>query len=166
MKLLKSVLNKTSIKKSFFKYQTKNISLLCDPVGLSEDQVTIMDSSFNFAKNEFLPNAAEWDLNKHFPKDVYKKAAELGFGGIYVDEKYGGSGLGRLEASLIFEGLATGCVGSSAYLSIANMCAWIVDKYGSEEQKENWLSKMCSLEVNSVFNIVFLKLLFNRAWFR
>jgi len=151
MRLLKTALKKTSFQKTFLKYQTRNISLLSDPVGLSEDQVTIMDSSFNFAKNEFLPYAPEWDLKKHFPKDIYRKAAELGFGGIYVDEKYGGSGLGRLEASLIFEGLATGCVGSSAYLSIANMCAWIVDKYGSEEQKENWLSKMCSLEVNNEF---------------
>jgi isobutyryl-CoA dehydrogenase len=79
------------------------------------------------------PFASEWDENKHFPKDTYKRAAELGFGGIYVNEAYGGCGLGRLEASLIFEGLATGCVGSSAYLSIHNMCAWMIDTHANEE---------------------------------
>jgi len=63
--------------------------------------------------------------------DVYKKIAELGFAGIYVDPKYGGCGLGRLEAALIFEGLATGCVGSSAYVSIHNMCAFMIDSFGT-----------------------------------
>jgi alkylation response protein AidB-like acyl-CoA dehydrogenase len=73
-----------------------------------------------------MPYASEWDKNKHFPKDQYRKAAEQGFGGIYVNEEYGGSGLGRLEAALIFEALATGCVGSSAYISIHNMCAGMI----------------------------------------
>ena len=64
--------------------------------------------AYGFAKTEFEPYAAEWDKKKHFPMDQYKKAADLGFGGIYVSEQYGGCGLGRLEASLIFEALATG----------------------------------------------------------
>lgn len=68
----------------------------------------IQDMAYGFAKTEFEPYAAEWDKKKHFPMDQYKKAADLGFGGIYVSEKYGGCGLGRLEASLIFEALATG----------------------------------------------------------
>lgn len=71
--------------------------------------------------------------------------------GIYVNEKYGGSGLGRLEASLIFEGLATGCVGSSAYISIHNMCCWMIDTYGTEEQKIEWLPKLTTLEYNSSY---------------
>lgn len=71
--------------------------------------------------------------------------------GIYVSDKYGGSGLGRLEASLIFEGLATGCVGSSAYISIHNMNSWIIDTYGSEEQKAKWLPRMTSLEISSSY---------------
>ena len=83
--------------------------------------------AYNFADQELEPKAAEWDKTKHFPLDVFKKAAELGFSGIYVSEKSGGSGLGRLEASLIFEALSTGCVGTSAFLSIHNMVCWMID---------------------------------------
>lgn len=68
----------------------------------------IQQTAYEFASSEFEPYAAEWDEKKHFPMDVYKKAADVGFAGIYVNEKYGGCGLGRVEASLIFEGLATG----------------------------------------------------------
>jgi alkylation response protein AidB-like acyl-CoA dehydrogenase len=91
----------------------------------------IQEMAYGFAKTELEPHAAEWDRTKHFPMDVYKKSAELGFGGIYVSEEWGGVGLGRLEASLIFEALSTGCVGSSAYISIHNMCAWMLDKYAT-----------------------------------
>lgn len=90
--------------------------------------------------------AAEWDETKHFPLDVYQRAAEMGFAGIYVSEEYGGCGLGRLEASLIFEALATGCVGSSAYLSIHNMCSWMIDTYGNEEQKQQYLPGLTTME--------------------
>lgn len=76
--------------------------------GLTEDQKLIQDLAYNFAQNELEPYAAEWDKKKHFPMDQYKKAAELGFAGIYVKEENGGCGLGRLESTLIFEGLATG----------------------------------------------------------
>ena len=105
--------------------------------------------AYSFAETELRPFASEWDETKHFPKDQYKKAAELGFASIYVSEKNGGCGLGRLEASLIFEALSTGnifkeliyvgCVGSSAYISIHNMCAWMIDQYGSEEIQQRWL---------------------------
>ena len=86
----------------------RSVSLLINDQGLEEDQKLIQKTAYDFADQELAPHAAEWDENKHFPLDVYKKAAELGFAGIYVDEKYGGCGLGRLEASLIFEGLSTG----------------------------------------------------------
>lgn len=86
----------------------RSVSLLINDQGLEEDQKLIQKTAYDFADQELAPNAAEWDEKKHFPMDVYKKAAELGFAGIYVDEKYGGCGLGRLEATLIFEGLATG----------------------------------------------------------
>ena len=88
--------------------------------------------AYNFAKEELEPKAAEWDKTKEFPVEVYKKAALQGFGGIYVSEENGGTGLSRLEASLIFEARSTGCVGSSAYLSIHNMVAWMIDKYGTK----------------------------------
>ncbi len=114
---------------------------------LNEDQKSIQEAAYTFAKNEFMPHAREWDENKIFPKDVYRKAAEMGFSAIYTSEKYGGAGLGRLEASLIFEGLATGCVGSSAYLSIHNMCCWMIDQFGSEDQKAKWLPRMSTMEM-------------------
>ena len=78
----------------------------------------IQKLAYDFAKSELEPHAAEWDEKKHFPMDVYKKAAELGFGMIYCTEKYGGSGLGRIEASLIFEALSTGNKFSSTFTII------------------------------------------------
>ena len=92
----------------FLQKPTRQISLLVNDQFLNEDQKMIQDMAYGFAKTEFEPYAAEWDKTKHFPTDQYKKAADLGFGGIYVSEQYGGCGLGRLEASLIFEALATG----------------------------------------------------------
>lgn len=88
----------------------RSVSLLVNDQFLEEDQKLIQKTAYDFAEQELAPKAAEWDETKHFPMDVYKKAADLGFAGIYVDEKWGGCGLGRLEASLIFEGLATGKV--------------------------------------------------------
>ena len=78
----------------------------------------------DFARNELLPHAAEWDAAKHFPVDVLRHAAELGFGGIYVSEDVGGSGLGRADAAAIFEALAYGDVSTTAYLTIHNMVCW------------------------------------------
>lgn len=92
----------------------------------------IQQTAYNFAKSEIDPFADNWDEKKHFPMDMFKKAAELGFGGIYTSEEYGGCGLGRLEASLIFEALATACAPSSAYISIHNMCCWMIDAFGNE----------------------------------
>ena len=125
---------------------------------LNEDQVMIQEMAYDFAAAELAPFASEWDKTKHFPKDQYVKAGELGMAGIYVSEEYGGSGLGRLEASLIFEALSTGkflfltnfdigCVGSSAYISIHNMCAGMIDKFGTTEQKDRWLRDLCSLNL-------------------
>ena len=102
--------------------------------------------AYKFAQEELEPKAAEWDKTKHFPIDVYREAAELGFAGIYVSEENGGCGLGRMEATLIFEALSTGCVGSSAYLIIHNMVAWMIDKYGNQEQKERFLPNLISME--------------------
>jgi len=119
--------------RSMIQNSSRSVSLLINDQNLEEDQRLIQKTAYEFAEQELAPNAAEWDESKHFPLDVYKKAAELGFAGIYVSEKYGGCGLGRLEATLIFEGLSTGCVGSSAYISIHNMCAWMIDQFGNEE---------------------------------
>lgn len=107
--------------------------------------------AYDFAKAELEPYAAEWDRSKHFPKDTYRKAAEQGFGAIYVSEEYGGCALSRLEASLIFEALSTGCVGSSAYISIHNMVAWMIDTYGTKDQKLEWLPRMSTFELFSSY---------------
>ena len=95
--------------------------------------------AYKFAAEELEPKAAEWDKTKEFPLQTFKDVADLGFGGIYVSEENGGCGLGRLEASLIFEALSTGCVGTSAFLSIHNMVAWMIDTYGNQETKDEFL---------------------------
>lgn len=120
--------------------------IFLDSEFLDEEQIAIQETAYNFAKNELLPNAHEWDLNKHFPKDVFKKVADMGFAGIYTNEEHGGSGLGRLEASLVFEGLATGDIGFSSYLSIHNMCVWMVDSFANEDQKKQWLPSLYSMD--------------------
>jgi len=111
----------------------------------------IQKTAYDFSKQELEPHAAEWDEKQHFPLDVYKKAAELGFAGIYVEDEYGGCGLSRVEASLIFEALATGCVGSSAYLSIHNMCAWMLDEFGDDQIKEKYLKQMTNFDLSSSY---------------
>ena len=91
--------------------------------------------AYNFAEESLRPHAAKWDEEKIFPLDVIRSTAELGFGGLTVSEDYGGVDLGRLESSLVFEALSTGCISTSAYLSIHNMCARMIDTYGSEVMK-------------------------------
>jgi alkylation response protein AidB-like acyl-CoA dehydrogenase len=113
---------------------------------LDADQIALRDMARNFAEEEFAPNAIAWDEAKHFPVAEMRKAAALGMGGIYVAEDVGGSGLSRLDAALIFEALATGCPTVAAYMSIHNMVAWMIDAFGSDEQRRQWVSKLCSME--------------------
>jgi alkylation response protein AidB-like acyl-CoA dehydrogenase len=113
---------------------------------LNEDHVAIRDMALDFAREQIAPHALEWDEKKHFPVDVIRQTAPLGFGGIYVREDVGGSGLGRFDAALIFEALATGCPSISAYISIHNMCAWMIDSFGSQAQREKFLPPLLSME--------------------
>jgi alkylation response protein AidB-like acyl-CoA dehydrogenase len=113
---------------------------------LDADQIALRDMARNFAEEEFAPNAIAWDEAKHFPVAEMRKAAALGMGGIYVAEDVGGSGLSRLDAALIFEALATGCPTVAAYMSIHNMVAWMIDAFGSDEQRRQWVPKLCSME--------------------
>ena len=106
---------------------------------LSEEQTAIRDMAAGFAAEELAPFAVEWDQSRHFPVETLRKAGALGLRGIYVRDDLGGSGLSRLDAALIFEALSTGCPTIAAYISIHNMCAWMVDHYGSEEQRRRWL---------------------------
>jgi len=112
---------------------------------LNEDQVAIQDAARTFAAAEFAPHSARWDRDRHFPVDVMRKAAELGFAGVYVREDVGGSALGRLDAVLIFEALAYGDVAVAAFLSIHNMASWMIDRYGSDDLRHRVLPKMTTM---------------------
>ena len=113
---------------------------------LSEDQTAIRDMARDFAAEKIAPHALEWDEKKHFPVDVLREAAALGMGGVYIRDDVGGSGLTRLDATLIFEALSTACPSVAAYISIHNMCAWMIDNFGSDAQRHAWLPKLCSME--------------------
>jgi alkylation response protein AidB-like acyl-CoA dehydrogenase len=113
---------------------------------LSDDQVAIEEAAAAFARDRLAPNSARWDEEKHFPVEVMREAAALGFAGLYVREDVGGSGLTRLDSVIVFEALARGDVATAAYLSIHNMCAWMIDRYGDEAQRKTLLPKLCTME--------------------
>ena len=113
---------------------------------LNEDQRAIVDSTEQFASSNIAPNALKWDRDRIFPIEVFKKAGELGFAGVYVSEANGGLGLSRLDASLIFEELAYACPSTSAFLTIHNMTAWMLSNFGNDEIKKKYLKKMVSME--------------------
>jgi alkylation response protein AidB-like acyl-CoA dehydrogenase len=114
---------------------------------LSEDQRMIQDTARAFAQEQLRPHAGRWDQGHEFPKATIKEAAELGFGGIYVKDDVGGSGLGRLDAALVFEELSRGCVTTAAFISIHNMAAWMIDTFGNEEQRQRWLPKLTCMDL-------------------
>ncbi|VDL73338.1 unnamed protein product [Nippostrongylus brasiliensis] len=118
-----------------------------DPaVGLDADMVEVQKVARDFAKNEMYPNMAKWDREEYFPIETLRHAGELGFGAIYCSDEFGGSGLSRLHASVIYEQLAAGCVSTTAYITIHNMVAWMIDKYGSKELREKHIPKLASFE--------------------
>jgi alkylation response protein AidB-like acyl-CoA dehydrogenase len=110
---------------------------------LSEEQQTIFDTARAFAVERMAPNALAWEVAKTLPRDVLKELAGLGMAAIYVKDDYG-SGLTRLDAALIFEALSYGCPSVAAFLSIHNMCAWMIDSFGSVELRATWLPKLAS----------------------
>ena len=114
---------------------------------LDADQRAVRDMARSFADEVFAPNAVAWDEARHFPVAEMRQAAALGMGGIFIAEDAGGSGLSRLAAALIFEALATGCPTVAAYMSIHNMTAWLIDGFGSEEQRRKWLPRLCTMEL-------------------
>ncbi|MCQ9384688.1 acyl-CoA dehydrogenase family protein [Brevibacterium sp. 50QC2O2] len=116
------------------------------PFGLDEDQLELAAMCRQFADEQLAPHALEWDAAHHFPIDAIKATAELGMGGIYADEDYGGSGLGRMDAVVVFEALSTADPAVASYISIHNMATWMVSRYGSPEQKEKWLTRLTSFE--------------------
>ena len=103
---------------------------------LSEDQAAFRDVARQFSDRQLAPNAADWDANKTFPKDVIKAAGDLGFCGLYCPESAGGLGLSRLDSSIILEQLSMGCTSTTAFISIHNMATWMVTEFGSTELVE------------------------------
>ncbi|MGV7030074.1 acyl-CoA dehydrogenase family protein [Methylobacterium symbioticum] len=114
--------------------------------GLSEDQVAIRDMAAGFAAEQIAPHALDWDERKHFPVETLRAAAGLGMAAITVREDVGGSGLSRVDSSLIFEALSTACPTVAAFLSIHNLTAWILDRFGSEEQRRAWLPALARMD--------------------
>jgi hypothetical protein len=116
------------------------------PFDITEDQNLIVETARRFAQDRLRPNAAVWDEQHQFPRDVIKEAAELGFAGIYVGEAHGGSGLSRLDAALIFEQLAMGCVTTAAFISIHNMASWMIDTFGDDAQRARFLPALMRMD--------------------
>jgi alkylation response protein AidB-like acyl-CoA dehydrogenase len=112
---------------------------------LTEDQTLIVDTARAFAQEQLRPNAARWE-DEGLDRGVLQELAGLGFGGIYVREDVGGSALSRLDAALIFEELSRGCISTAAFLSIHNMCAWMIDAFGDEELRQRFLPSMTTME--------------------
>jgi alkylation response protein AidB-like acyl-CoA dehydrogenase len=113
---------------------------------LTDEQRAFQETAREFAGSEWLPHAAGWDAREEFPVAALRAAAALGFAGIYVGEEFGGSALTRLDAALIFEELATACPSTAAYLSIHNMAAWMIDRFGTRDQRARFLPKLMSME--------------------
>lgn len=113
---------------------------------LTDDQQALADAAREFARNELAPNAAEWDETAHFPVDVIRHAAELGFLGLYTPTEAGGLGLPRLDAAIIFEELAAGCTSTAAYMTIHNMSTWMLGSFGGDAVREDFVAGMVSGE--------------------
>ncbi len=119
---------------------------MTDQFQLNEDQLAIQEMARRFTADRITPFAAQWDEDHVFPRETIKASAELGFAAIYVSDESGGIGLGRLEAALIMEAMAYGCPATSAFISIHNMAAWMIDRFGGDEVKARFLPDLVSME--------------------
>ncbi|MCH9722052.1 MAG: acyl-CoA dehydrogenase family protein [Actinomycetia bacterium] len=114
---------------------------------LDHDERVITETAAAFAAKRLAPHALEWDKTKHFPLDVLRESADLGMAAIYCGEDVGGSGLRRIDAVRIFEQLAAADPVISSFISIHNMCAWMIDTYGTSEQRKSWIPRLASMEM-------------------
>ena len=119
---------------------------MTEQFSLTEEQCAIQEMARRFTADAITPFAAQWDEESHYPRAVWKAAGDLGFGGIYVSEESGGTGLGRLDAALIMEAMAYGCPATSAYVSIHNMAAWMIDRFGGDEVKARFLPDLVTMD--------------------
>lgn len=118
---------------------------------LSDDDRAIVDMARAFADEKLAPHALHWDETKHFPLDVLRETAALGMSACYVSEDWGGSGLTRLQTALVFEALSTGCPTVASYLSIHNMVAGLVERFGDEALKTKYMPPLVSMEMLSSY---------------
>ena len=114
---------------------------------LNEEQIAIQDMARSFAMDKMAPHAGTWDDQQIFPVDVLREMAGLGFAGIYLQEEHGGSALSRLDAAIIFEALSAGCTSTAAFMTIHNMASWMIDSFGSAEQRAKYLPRLTSMEL-------------------
>ena len=114
---------------------------------LSSEQIAIFDMAYEFGQEHIAPFARDWEKQGTIPKELWSKVAQLGLGGIYVSDEMGGSGLSRLDATLVFEALAMACPSVSAFLSIHNMCGGMIDRYGDPETRARWLPRLCQMDL-------------------
>lgn len=114
---------------------------------LSDDQRAIQEAARAFAAGSLAPHAAAWDAGEVFPVEALRAAAALGFASLYVREDAGGSALGRIEAAIVFEELAAACASTAAYISIHNMVAWMIDRFGSADQRARWVPRLATMEL-------------------
>jgi alkylation response protein AidB-like acyl-CoA dehydrogenase len=118
-----------------------------DRFSLTEEQRAIADMARAFAAEHFAPHALDWDRDKHFPLEQIRRAATLGMGGITINPDHGGSGLGRMDCVVIFEALSGGCPSTAAYISIHNMVAGMIDRFGNDAQRARYLPRLCAMEL-------------------
>lgn len=114
---------------------------------LDADQLAMQETARGFAQEHLAPHAARWDEEAIFPVDALRAAAGLGLAAMYVRDDIGGSGLSRLDAAVVFEELAAACPSTAAFLSIHNMVSWMVDVFGSEEQRRRWGPRLCAMDI-------------------
>lgn len=110
------------------------------------EQSALQDMARKFSAEKLAPFAGEWDEKEQFPMDTVREAAQIGFGGIYIAESFGGVGLGRLDGAIIFEALAAGCISTTAYLTVHNMVAWMIENYAAADLKKHYLPRLCRLD--------------------
>lgn len=114
---------------------------------LTDDQRLVQDAAWQFARDELAPHAMRWEEEKRLDRDVLKAAAGLGFAGVYISEDVGGTGLGRMEAALVFEQLSRGCISHASMLTIHTMASWMIDRYGTADQRQHWLPALMRFDL-------------------
>ena len=112
---------------------------------LSDEQSAIFDMAYAFGQDHIAPNARQWEADGTIPKELWPEIGALGFGGLYVGEESGGAGLSRLDATMVFEALSMACPSVAAFLSIHNMCARMIDMFGSDEIKARVMPDVLSM---------------------